>query len=1079
MSGVAPAPAGGGATSPSGARRRRPPPSSDLEEPLLAQRPSSTPSPSKAVGGRSGGVSGRSVVAVLAGEWERGFFLRFSFFFRIVFALSAHPPSPPSSQKKTHTALAATAALAALAAPHAALAVARLRAATLPPHLRRLPGPFLSALPQFQGAHASDLLWGTYRPGLYTGIRPRVPRGLVGGVMWFAADGAAKDDPSRPPPLRHLAEERDGLDSFGWRLHDGETGGVHTALDGRANVTTAFLKRRVDGVYGGDWALRIAVTDREAGVEGASSPPPRISALFYLADEDGPGVRWAAGNGPLAVTRAAGEGGSLPLRPGGPPILLASGRSAPVGRWALHAAVGESGDGGGGGGGGAPLSIRPARAVTAHFHNLTELAASLLEPPLEAVTAVGKHHHRKAGADAPPRPAVVELVDAAESHPHTNAAFFQVTADLPFAVDFVFSAGLDGDASAEGAWADEAVPDEGSGAPTSRLARAKAAWRAQADGRSAAVAPGFTPHPAAEPLAARVAALSGRSLTTALAAREAAFDARFEATFGSGVRAGAAGLGGGGSGGGGSAADATAALSRAALANLLGGLGFFHGRPLVRLPGPPTRSASHPSAPAAVEGPAASLFTAVPARAFFPRGFLWDEGFHHLLLARWSPAMSADALGHWLDAVSSTGWIAREQILGDEARSRVPAEFLAQDPDAANPPTLLLPLAAIARRVAEGGADAASEAAFLAAAFPRVAAWVDWFLAAQAAPSGPPGAFAWRGRDAGAARGRELNPKTLTSGLDDYPRASHPSPSDRHVDLLCWAAFAARAAAAIGSVALGSGQGTEAGPKALAAKVAAFNTTAARLGDPAHLADLHWDRESATFADFGLHTDDLALRWHILRDPRTKQPVERVLLRAPTRGGPRAGDIPAEGEDASTRPPPPADRDDDPTPPAPGFVRHFGYVSLFPVLMRLLPPDSPHLGATLAAAADPERGLLSAAGLASLSPASPFRDARNTEHDAPYWRGAAWPPINYLALAALDHYARAPGPHAAAAAALRDDVRAAFVGNVVEKATAGGGVCDVWERYTGDASGTGLGPRPFTGWGSLVVLAAAGVYFDM
>ena len=40
-------------------------------------------------------------------------------------------------------------------------------------------------------------------------------------------------------------------------------------------------------------------------------------------------------------------------------------------------------------------------------------------------------------------------------------------------------------------------------------------------------------------------------------------------------------------------------------------------------------------------------------------------------------------------------------------------------------------------------------------------------------------------------------------------------------------------------------------------------------------------------------------------------------------------------------------------------------------------------------------------------------------------------------------------------------------------------MCDVWERYSGGEGGAGMGPRPFTGWGSLVVLAAAGVYFEL
>ncbi|NXP23773.1 MOGS glucosidase, partial [Scytalopus superciliaris] len=108
------------------------------------------------------------------------------------------------------------------------------------------------------------------------------------------------------------------------------------------------------------------------------------------------------------------------------------------------------------------------------------------------------------------------------------------------------------------------------------------------------------------------------------------------------------------------ASPAQQRFARAALSELLGGIGFFHGRSLLR-----SERRAEP-----VPGPEAALLTAVPSRSCFPRGFLWDEGFHLLLLGRWAPTLARDVLAHWLDLMNADGWIPREQILGEEARAR-------------------------------------------------------------------------------------------------------------------------------------------------------------------------------------------------------------------------------------------------------------------------------------------------------------------------------------------------------------------------------------------------------------------------
>jgi hypothetical protein len=220
---------------------------------------------------------------------------------------------------------------------------------------------------------------------------------------------------------------------------------------------------------------------------------------------------------------------------------------------------------------------------------------------------------------------------------------------------------------------------------------------------------------------------AGDALTKLAAEREAAFDQRFADTFPisntpNGV-----------------APHDLLEVSKAALSNTLGSIGYFVGASRVKLPPsvkPPTPPGRQPSGmdPSIVEYWREALFTATPSRSFFPRGFLWDEGFHQLLVQRWDAQLSRDVISHWLDLMNKQGWIPREQILGKEARARVPVEFLVQHPSHANPPSLYLPLLAHAA-AASGGATTDPEAqkarAFLKTAWPRLEAWYKWFNTTQ------------------------------------------------------------------------------------------------------------------------------------------------------------------------------------------------------------------------------------------------------------------------------------------------------------------------------------------------------------
>lgn len=454
-------------------------------------------------------------------------------------------------------------------------------------------------------------------------------------------------------------------------------------------------------------------------------------------------------------------------------------------------------------------------------------------------------------------------------------------------------------------------------------------------------------------------------------------------------------------------------FARATLSNMVGGIGYFYGSSLIR--------SHHASEP--IDYWQAGLYTAVPSRSFFPRGFLWDEGFHQLLISRWDEKMSRDIIGHWLDLINIEGWIPREQILGSEARARVPDEFVVQFNENANPPALFLPLRRIINNLISS--NSSQDRLYLRTLYPRLRAWYGWLNRTQ--NGAVPSSYRWRGRNATTVR--ELNPKTLTSGLDDYPRASHPTDDERHVDLRCWMAVA-------------SGVMSDLAEFLNESSARIYSAVHTRLMDNDLLDELHWSESVKRYSDYGLHTDSVRLERP--PPPPNVQPGQRPP--------------PREKERVVRRE------------PSLGFVHSsFGYVSLFPFLLRIVDPDSPRLSQILSDLREPDL-LWTPFGLRSLAKTSPLYGKHNTEHDPPYWRGSIWININYLALAALRHYSTAAvGPNSAAAANLYDELRTNVINNIYRQYRTSG---YIWEQYS-DITGQGKGSHPFTGWSALVVAIMA------
>ncbi|KAK4127570.1 glycoside hydrolase family 63 protein [Parathielavia appendiculata] len=760
-----------------------------------------------------------------------------------------------------------------------------------------------------------SLLWGPYRPNLYFGVRPRIPKSLMTGLMWGKVETYSDFQTS----IRYTCEQNEGMKGYGWEEYDPRRGGIQTIhdIENHIDLTTSFVKVP-GGAHGGNWAARIkgvlnkdALKEQKTIVviyvtqEGESSvlqASPPDDEFGYEGDVTLTGHSETLGNYKLVITKGRG------VQPQSDHDLSTiRGPGQTVVQSLIYPEE----------------HIWQAKPIL--FKQLKEGVDWLVENKYDAV-------------DPPPPWQVYQLAN----RPGTgNVHIVQKVFEGDFEFEVIFSS--------------ESAGKE----------------------------------------------LTSDDITREVKEATESFSERFSRVFPLKPPFNA---------------ENYKKFGRSMFSNLIGGIGYFYGHSVVDRSYAPEYDEENEgfweeAAEArarnqqGLEGPY-ELFTSIPSRPFFPRGFLWDEGFHLLPIADWDMDLTLEIVRSWFNLIDEDGWIAREQILGAEARSKVPAEFQTQYPHYANPPTLFFIIDVFVDKLRKtngtlpAGLEHLSQDETLATAslnnpevglqhlrrlYPLLQRQFNWFRKTQAGDVKSYDREAYSAKEAYRWRGRTVT-HCLTSGLDDYPRPQPPHPGELHVDLLSWVGVMSKSLANVAD-ALGHAEDADGYKKILTAI-------------ERNLDDLHWSEKDGCYCD------------------ATVDEFEENKL-----------------------------------------VCHKGYISLFPFLMGLLRPDSPKLGRLLQLMGDEEE-LWSPHGLRSLSKRDELYGTKEN-----YWRSPVWININYLGIVQLYNVATLEGPHKETARDLYSRLRKNIVDTVYKSWEETG---FAWEQYNPE-TGKGQRTQHFTGWTSLVV----------
>ncbi|KAN0061667.1 Processing alpha glucosidase I [Thecaphora frezii] len=803
-------------------------------------------------------------------------------------------------------------------------------------------------------AYAS-MLWGSYRPQIYFGLRPKLPETLLTGLAWFGVN-----DYSGLQKIRHQCSDQDGMRGYGWKYHDGRTFGIQEINDVQNNyrLETSFLKVDTANPSGGSWGARISGTVMDP------AKPAKLALFWYNALE---------GLGDILSLETDEDEEGLKSQQS----IKLGGSAQGLGNFTLRIEEPSHRDGNANVDGNlAPTDGNHAeeyRTTSGRTHFFGKRVPGemawkgkeiLQNDVVQSIQSLARDYPTH---DMPAPWLSIQLSDYVE--PGSNFFAFQKT----FTGNFTFDVFFDSAAT-----------------PRGEL-------------------------------------LTSAGLTQGLRASREAYDARFLRAFGLEANA--------------STSASEIDFARDLTSSLVGGIGYSYGQSIVDRTFVHEYDVGSGAMDVDLQGfedpqltEPAELLTATPCRSVFPRGFYWDEGFHLTHIGVWDNDLSLEILRSWFKLIDANGWVAREQILGDEARSRVPERFQTQYPAYANPPTLILAVATYIDRLMQraeaagmgslslgsqqqlqesfvGGGDGALASlesvplsdkhlsspllgqAFLQEIYPQLRRHYRWFRRTQRGEikewerdvSVRGEAYRWRGR---------TKDHVLTSGLDDYPRAAVPHTGELHLDLMSWMGSFAHTMTKIA--------------RAIGQEDDAEEFQDHYEGILANLDDLHWNEREQMYCDASVNERDESY-----------------------------------------------------------FVCHKGYVSLFPLLLELLPVDSPKVSAILELMRDPEH-LWSDYGLRSLSLQDEYFGKGEN-----YWRGPIWIQMSYLALRALkSKYAATPGPYQQRAQQIYDELRQNVITNVQREYRRTG---YVYEQYN-PIDGRGQRGHPFTGWTSTVALMMAQIY---